>query len=148
MPWQFKQATVEKQAESKTVTLICPYSLTFHLSPHHFCYFPIYFLALYLSLSLSLTHTHTHTHTHRLCDTFLTIPEQVTNIWVCTSYLNFPCCLLSIFPTVQLYYQQKIHVEVILCQPFALQVGRAEVPQDCDETGYQDHCHRNWQDSG
>ena len=115
------------------------YSLAFHLSPHHFCYLPIFFL--------SLTNTHTHTHTH-VCDTFLTIPEQVTNIWACTSYLNFPCCLSSIFPTVQLHYQQKIHVEVTLCRPFALQVGRAEVPQDRDETGYQDHCHRNWQDRG
>ena len=132
MPWQFQQATVEKQVESKTVTLICLYSLPFQLSPHQFCYLPISFLS------------HKHTHTH-VCDTFLTIPEQLTNIWACTSYLNFPCCLSSIFSTVQ-HYQQKVHVEVTLCRPFALQVGQAEVPQDHDETGYQDHCHRNWQD--
>ena len=127
MPWQFQLATVEKQVESKTVTLICLYSLPFHLSPHRSCYLTISFL------SLSLTHTQTHTH---VCDTFLTIPEQLTNIWACTSYHNFPCCLSSIFPPVQLHYQQKIHVEVILRQPFALQVGQVEVPQDCDETGY------------
>jgi len=135
MPWQFQQATVEKQVGSTTITLICLYSLPFHLSPHHFCYLPISFLS------------HKHTHTH-ICDTFLIIPEQLTNIWACTSYFNFPCCLSLIFPTVQLHYQQKIHVEVTLCRPFALQVGRAEVPQDHYETGYQDHCHRNWQDSG
>ena len=39
-------------------------------------------------------------------------------------------------------------MEVTLRQLFALQVGRAEVSQDRDETGYQDHRHRNWQDGG
>jgi len=66
MPWQFQLATVEKQVESKTVTLICLYSLLFHLSPHNFCYLPISFLPP----PLSLTHTHTHIHT-RLWHIFL-----------------------------------------------------------------------------